>query len=257
MKPTLIAAGVAAALHAALLLFVSLPMPPQTLPSVKECGDIAIVLEKEAPTRTGKTPSPAAPDPPPVSSPVNTFPPEPEKTAPAAPPAPLPVIPTEKTAIAPPPEKPPEPPPKKTPPRTTPTASSPVCPRKASASAENVDNNTPLESRATAPPGPDEPVAGDAAAVVLEARPLYRKNPPPRYPQVAKRRHYEGTVVLEVLVSAIGRASEVRVLQSSGHRVLDQAALDAVRDWRFTPGRRGHTAVPMRVQCPVRFALTK
>jgi protein TonB len=62
-------------------------------------------------------------------------------------------------------------------------------------------------------------------------------------------------VLLEVLVTEKGRVGERRVAESSGHELLDKAALQAVEDWRFSPGRRGHRAVAMRVLVPVRFQL--
>lgn len=90
---------------------------------------------------------------------------------------------------------------------------------------------------------------------VEQARPLYRDNPPPRYPPQARRRHYEGIVVLDVLVDAWGRAEEVKVAKSSGHSILDRAAREAVQDWRFEPGRRGGRPMDMWVRLPVRFEL--
>ncbi|MFN2368935.1 MAG: energy transducer TonB [Desulfurivibrionaceae bacterium] len=103
---------------------------------------------------------------------------------------------------------------------------------------------------------PAEEVAGaPAQALIRLARPLYRKNPPPEYPSIARRRHLQGTVVLEVSVSAEGTVDELRVEESSGHKVLDRAALRAVGDWLFEPGRRGGERIAMRVMVPVRFDL--
>lgn len=93
------------------------------------------------------------------------------------------------------------------------------------------------------------------APPVKEAVPLYRENPPPAYPRVARRRGAEGTVLLEVLVTEEGRVDALRVAESSGHDLLDKAALRAVEAWRFRPGRRGDRAVAMRVLVPVRFRL--
>jgi protein TonB len=62
-------------------------------------------------------------------------------------------------------------------------------------------------------------------------------------------------VLLEVLVTEEGRVGGLRVAESSGHAALDKAALEAVEDWRFRPGRRGDRAAAMRVLVPVRFRL--
>jgi TonB family protein len=64
-----------------------------------------------------------------------------------------------------------------------------------------------------------------------------------------------GAVMLDVLVSADGRAAEVVVKRSSGYRILDQAAVAAVRHWLFQPGRTEGLPVASHVDVPVRFRL--
>jgi|GEM_PF-1503395 len=96
--------------------------------------------------------------------------------------------------------------------------------------------------------------AGTEATVVL-ARPRYRENPSPPYPEQARRRQLEGTVMLEVLVSTEGKVGELIVHGSSGHRPLDEAALQAVRRWLFEPGCRGGVPMAMKILVPVRFDL--
>lgn len=98
-------------------------------------------------------------------------------------------------------------------------------------------------------------MASGADSGVVLAYPLYRENPPPEYPLLARRRQLEGTVVLEAQVGADGLVEELALHQSSGHRLLDEAALKGVKGWRFEPGRRGVTAVAMKVLVPVRFGL--
>jgi len=105
-------------------------------------------------------------------------------------------------------------------------------------------------------PVPEVKRASVAAPPPLrEAHPAYRENPCPGYPQVARRRGMEGTVLLEVWVDSQGGVKDLRVFQSSGHEILDQAAMDAVRRWAFEPARRGDQAVEMWVKVPVRFQL--
>jgi protein TonB len=93
------------------------------------------------------------------------------------------------------------------------------------------------------------------AHTVQLARPLYQKNPSPEYPRLAKRRGYEGTVVLEVLVDEEGRVEDMRLFRSSKHRILDRAAMASVREWLFKPGMRGQEPVEMWVKIPIRFQL--
>ena len=91
--------------------------------------------------------------------------------------------------------------------------------------------------------------------VVREAAPLYKVNPPPEYPRIARRRGLEGVVTIEARIDVNGRVTELRLLAGSGHKVLDKAALKAVRSWKFSPGTVGGRARSMWVKVPVRFEL--
>lgn len=93
------------------------------------------------------------------------------------------------------------------------------------------------------------------AARIQASVPLYHLNPPPKYPRVARRRNYQGTVLLDVLVAPQGNPAQVKIARSSGHQILDRAAVETVRDWRFQPARRGEQPIEMWVQVPVRFEL--
>lgn len=104
------------------------------------------------------------------------------------------------------------------------------------------------ETKETDPPLPPE-------IPITAALPVYRKNSPPQYPVLARKRNYQGTVILEVLVRSDGTAGSVRLVQSSGHDMLDGAALKGVQGWLFHPARRGEEPVDMWVQIPIRFHL--
>jgi TonB family protein len=64
----------------------------------------------------------------------------------------------------------------------------------------------------------------------------------------------EATVVLLVTVGADGNVADVAVAQSGGE-ALDRAAIEAVRQWRFIPARRGNEAIASRIRIPFRFDL--
>jgi protein TonB len=83
----------------------------------------------------------------------------------------------------------------------------------------------------------------------------YLSNPAPRYPQAARRAGQQGTVTLRVLVLRNGLPSRVEVEKSSGSRLLDTAAHDAVWGWRFVPARNGSHPVESWVLVPVVFRL--
>ena len=62
-------------------------------------------------------------------------------------------------------------------------------------------------------------------------------HPPPAYPGIALRNHYQGTVTIEFVVDPTGKVIAAQVQRSSGFPVLDEAALDAVKNrWSFPPG---------------------
>lgn len=80
-------------------------------------------------------------------------------------------------------------------------------------------------------------------------------NRPPHYPALAKRNGWEGKVLLRLYVSSDGRVRKVEVAQSSGHEVLDGAAVTAVRTWQGTPATVDGHAVETVEILPVRFRL--
>jgi protein TonB len=90
---------------------------------------------------------------------------------------------------------------------------------------------------------------------VKSAIPNYKENPSPKYPRIARRKGYQGTVLIDVLVDRKGRVKDLHLLESSGYESLDQAAICSVRAWVFEPGRRGDEKIDMWVEVPVRFQL--
>ncbi|MEX2201185.1 MAG: TonB family protein [Dongiaceae bacterium] len=91
-----------------------------------------------------------------------------------------------------------------------------------------------------------EPARYDVAALA---------NPEPDYPWASRRAGEQGRVVLRVEVSAGGIVEAIGIADSSGHRRLDNAALEAVRHWRFEPARIGDQAIATTVNVPVTFRL--
>jgi len=83
--------------------------------------------------------------------------------------------------------------------------------------------------------------------------PIFRKKP--SYPPAAIKRGYAGRVLLRLFVSVAGDVSEVKLLRSSGYRVLDGAAIKAVKSWRFSPAVKGGRPVGLWVEVPIVFKL--
>jgi len=103
---------------------------------------------------------------------------------------------------------------------------------------------------ADAPPPPAEPVRLDFRKE--EARPVTRVEPV--YPDLAVQGRVQGVVILEVLVDVQGVPSSVNVLRSVP--LLESAALEAVRQWRWNPYRLLEKPVPFWVTVTVNFRLT-
>lgn len=89
----------------------------------------------------------------------------------------------------------------------------------------------------------------------LFAKPRYAENPKPIYPQEARKKRYEGEVILRVEVLQNGRVGQVDVKKSSGYDLLDRSALKAVKKWKFVPAKKGEKAIPLWVNIPVKFQL--
>jgi protein TonB len=90
-------------------------------------------------------------------------------------------------------------------------------------------------------------VAGGAAGLRL---------PAPVYPRESRRRGEQGTVVLDVDVSADGAVTSVRVIDSAGYPRLAAAAVEALKGHVFPPATRGGRAVPCTLRIPFRFRLS-
>jgi protein TonB len=80
-------------------------------------------------------------------------------------------------------------------------------------------------------------------------------NPSPEYPEMAIFLGYQGTAIVRIKVSAKGLNKGVEILRSSGHKMLDQSATKALRNWRFTPSKHGQALTDESVVITVIFTL--
>ena len=76
----------------------------------------------------------------------------------------------------------------------------------------------------------------------------------PSYPELARRAHVEGIVLLEAIIGTDGSVRDVRVL-GSAHPLLDPAALEAVRRWRYSAARIGVRPVAVFLRVVITFSL--
>jgi periplasmic protein TonB len=109
-----------------------------------------------------------------------------------------------------------------------------------------------LPAQPEAPPPAPQPTAPSRITSGLEP-PAKLKDVAPVYPDIAQRARISGVVILEATIGADGRVTGVRVLRSVP--LLDHAAVDAVRQWVFTPTRLNGVAVPVVMTVTVNFTL--
>ncbi|OIR12315.1 gram-negative bacterial tonB protein [mine drainage metagenome] len=100
-------------------------------------------------------------------------------------------------------------------------------------------------------------VEAEAEAVIEPPRfgAAYLNNPAPEYPSLSRRFGEQGRVLLRVLVSISGNAENVQIESSSGFVRLDQAAIQAVKGWRFIPAKKNSQPISAYVLVPVKFSL--
>lgn len=82
-------------------------------------------------------------------------------------------------------------------------------------------------------------------------------NMPPEYPKRARRRGYEGRVVIRVIVTPMGNVNSTEMVESSGHDILDRAAILAVRHWRFVPATQDGEPIIGIIDVPISFWLNQ
>lgn len=163
----------------------------------------------------------------------------------------------------PPPVKEPEPepsPPADSVPLAMPEAPSPKAPPRRAAKARTTV--APAAARrdrraedAGAPAGGTSGLALRTAATGPRYDAAYLSNPAPSYPMAARRRNLQGRVLVYAVVGPGGDCARAEVRKTSGHPILDEAALQAVRAWRFVPATRDGRPVTEGVEIPIVFRL--
>jgi protein TonB len=101
----------------------------------------------------------------------------------------------------------------------------------------------------TPPPPPADPVR-PGGLVKFPSRVTYV---PPVYPPIAVTARVSGTVIIEAVIDVDGSVRDARVLRSIP--LLDESALAAVRQWRYTPTTLNGIAVPVIMTVSVRFEI--
>lgn len=227
-------AALVTSLHVLLLFWIlTQAQPPEPTPPPIARMEVRTIVEVSASARDAASEPPAKPEP--VAQ--EPIPAAPELLASVAPDTPA-------TPIAIPP---PAPPPKKEPAPVKPKPLPNKTPQPAAIPTQSESGNGSAAGAANGKGAEDMP----ATAARFDAD--YLHNPAPLYPQQSRRLKEEGTVQLLVLVSEHGDPQSVQVRKSSGFERLDEAALIAVRQWRFVPAKRGNVAIAAQVIVPINF----
>ena len=227
-RTILVSALIACIIHA-LILFANLGMTPPTLASAAASIEVDLVAAPAAPAPASAPEVPELPDEPepePVIEPIPEPEPEPEPVA-------VVEIPIESPVAEPPAE----------------TVSKP------SVTADTMGDVPEPQTHIDIDDAGEAGALTEKAVPTFDRAPTYTYNPKPRYPRTARRRGQEGTVVLLVEILASGRVGEIEIEKSSRHELLDNAAVEAVRRWRFVPAEKAGIPVGTQVKIPVEFDL--
>jgi periplasmic protein TonB len=198
---------------------------------------VELVVPVDALAQIIEPPKPVAPPPPPV---VPKEPPPPMKQAVVKPTPPVPQT-----------QAPPQAPPQilavETPAPHAPAAVQIATP------APLLTPSMPVAAVASPAPVPVPPVP--AKVVLPSSYAEYLSNPKPVFPPMSKRLGEQGNVKVRIFIGADGLPKKAELQQTSGYERLDQAALAAVMQWRFVPGKRGGVAEDMWMGTTIAYVL--
>lgn len=166
---------------------------------------------------------------------------------------------------APPPPKPVPPPPKPEPkpqPKPEPKFTPKPTP-KPEPEREVAPEPEPVPQTAPSVPAPPAPAVQQAAPAPEAPAPVtpprtdaaHLNNPAPQYPALSRRLGEQGRVMLDVYILPDGSVGETKLNKSSGFPRLDNAALQAVKNWKYVPAKRGNKPIAFWYVQPVSFVL--
>jgi len=93
--------------------------------------------------------------------------------------------------------------------------------------------------------------------VKVEIKPQVLEQPKPKYPDIAKRSGTEGAVIVEFVIDTTGSVltGSAKVVQARPEGIFEEAALQAIYTWRFSPGQQRDRKVRVRWRQPITFKL--
>ncbi|MDX8128085.1 energy transducer TonB [Methylomonas sp. OY6] len=120
-----------------------------------------------------------------------------------------------------------------------------------------------FEAVSATPAVHDSAIASNTESVTKNAEQIteatidthHADNQKPNYPAIALRQGWQGQVLLRVQVNEVGVSEGVTIEHSSGYDLLDESAVEAVKQWHFNPAKRGDMAVASSVRIPIVFMI--
>ncbi|GEA51915.1 cell envelope biogenesis protein TonB [Vibrio inusitatus NBRC 102082] len=98
--------------------------------------------------------------------------------------------------------------------------------------------------------------AASSSKPKMVEKPTFSAKPTPvSYPRLAQKRGWQGSTLVEIWINEEGKQIKQTVVNSSGHRLLDKAALNAVSEWQFQRRNEQGQRIAYRVQVPINFQL--
>jgi TonB family protein len=113
--------------------------------------------------------------------------------------------------------------------------------------ADSLGTGLVVGNKQPAAPAAPLPVGGDVKQAKLIS------HVPPVYPALAKNQHVSGNVTIDALIDATGRVTTMKIV--SGPTLLHQAAMDALKQWKYQPATLDGKAVPMHLTVTLQFRL--
>ena len=97
-------------------------------------------------------------------------------------------------------------------------------------------------------------LADDTIYTKVDVNPVPMKTPPPIYPEALKREGGSGVVAVTIVIDEKGTVIKATVAKSSNDG-LNEAAIEAVKKWKFKPAQKDGEKVKVRVTVPISFSL--
>ena len=79
------------------------------------------------------------------------------------------------------------------------------------------------------------------------------ENPHPEYPLIARKKGWEGRVIIHADIDNTGKVTHIEILESSGYEALDSVSPNTLKNWKFTPAKFGDKFIEDSVTIPVNF----